>query len=517
MKKIVATLLVFGALANVPVSRAQSSADSSVAAAMRRRDRGDLIGAIALLRSYSQRHPDDLTAARLLGETLYWAKDIEGARNAYEAALSRHPGDAALRLQYAQMLSETGDAEHAREVVRPLTAAPASRGAAESLLGRLAYWDGDLSAARTWFIAALQHDSTQRQARAQLREIAAATAPWLMAAPYLAHDNQPLDQTGVAAEAGWFATPDTKLLARVTGARLTSGDSVSLAVTRAEVSAWQYLSSAKIEIAAAAGILQRSGQSAAGAASDWTGRAEAGLRLPDHVTVRIRGARDAYFYTVASLRTPVTTNTATALLSLDAPSGWLGEIAVQRAWYPDDNAVGTAYAWLLVPVVHSQQVQFQLGVAAAGQNADSSRFVLANPSQQVSPSNARFSTVGVYAPYYTPSNQSTQSVLAAATVHANSMITARASGSYGVHATENAPAFAILFNPGGGGAVQRTSYNRTFSPWDGRASVDVTPSSAFTLSLSGEVLQTAFYRSATAGAQLTYHFTDFALRRVERY
>jgi hypothetical protein len=56
----------------------------------------------------SDRVADRGEPARLLAQTLYWLKDIVGARAVYETALRRHPEDSTLRLQYGRMLAETG-------------------------------------------------------------------------------------------------------------------------------------------------------------------------------------------------------------------------------------------------------------------------------------------------------------------------------------------------------------------------------------------------------------------------
>src|SRR5438046_2077539 len=88
----------------------------SLAVARQLRDSGRLSDAASLLRAYSERHPSDGDAARLLSETLYWLKDMAGAQAVAEQSLGRNPNDTALRLQYARMLAEMGDRSRARQV-----------------------------------------------------------------------------------------------------------------------------------------------------------------------------------------------------------------------------------------------------------------------------------------------------------------------------------------------------------------------------------------------------------------
>ncbi len=495
-------------------ARAQDRDDGSrVTEATRRRDAGDLPGAAELLRPYVRRHPEELEAARLLAQILYWIKDFPGARQLYEETLALHPNDVPLRLQYGRMLLETVDAARLGEVVTPLLDVPAARGQAQALLGTSAYWQGDLSAAKRLLSAALRAGSTQADVRGQLREIAALTAPWVRVASDLRHDDQPLERLGVGADAGWFLTPLTVLTAHPTSSWLRSGDSLAITVSAAVVRLTHYAAGIRTELEAAVGALQRT----AGGATDWTGRLGIGVRLPRHFALRARGEREVYLYTLASLTTPVMTSTGTALLAWNHPRGWLGEAAVQRQWYPDKNAISTAYVWVLAPVARGGGSQLQIGYGASAQNADESRFVLASPQQPYPPTDPRFSLDGRYVPYYTPANLVTHSALAAATARLAPSITLRLNGSYAVRATDDKPVLVTSAGPTPGQTVVvRSSNRRTFSPWIGRAALELAPTGALTLAATGEIMRTAFYTAASAGVQVGYRFTGAAVRRVER-
>src|SRR5512132_364117 len=107
--------------------------------AVRLRNAGDFAGAVKALRSHLASYPDDGDALRLLAQTLYWRRDFSESRTAYENALSIHPEDTELRLQYGQMLIETGDGNRAREVLAGL-GSEETHGRVDALLGTLAYW-----------------------------------------------------------------------------------------------------------------------------------------------------------------------------------------------------------------------------------------------------------------------------------------------------------------------------------------------------------------------------------------
>ncbi len=484
-----------------------AQARDAISEAQRFRDAGNLTAAAQLLRIQVARNPDDGEARRLLAQTLYWLKDLAGARAVYDSALVRHPEDTTLRLQYARMLAETGNRARARALLTPLLDIAATRADAATLLGSLAYWEGDVTTARDLFVEALATNPAQEEARRQLREILASTAPWVSVSGVVWHDDQPLDHLALGLEAGWFATPLTKVIGRGQPARYRIDDSTHT-IGIAEVAVANYAPSARLETELVVGGV-RHAQGGNGNALDWTGRAALGVRLPQHVTLRARVERTPYLYTTASLDTPVMVQTAAGLFHWDDPRGWLGEAAYQEQHYPDDNATRTAYGWLLAPVVHQSGGTLQTGYAFAASHADASRFVLASPTQPFPPTDPRFSTAGRYVPYYTPSHLVTHSAIASLTLGSARGATFHVNGSFAVRATDAAPFFAVS-----GGELLRGTNARTFSPWSARASLAIPLHGDLTLEPTGEIGRTAFYSWATATLQVTYHFTDASTRRA---
>lgn len=488
-------------------SMSQAQAGNALIEAQRLRDAGSFVAAARLLRIQLGQHPDDGEAARLLAQTLYWMKDVEGARVVYEAALVRHPKDTTLRLQYARMLAETGQRSRARALLAPLTEASATRSEADTLLGTIAYWEGDLTTAERLFTEALQANPTQTDARRQLHAIQTMSAPWLRVSAGLRHDDQPLDRIGVGVEAGWFVTPILPVSVRVEPMEYQLPTGTTRRLWSTEVAIANFFPAARLETEVAGGVLHRSEGVDAPA---WQGRVVVGVRLTPDLALRGRIERAPYLYTTSSLDTPVMTQTAAALVHWNNPRGWLGEAAYQQQRFPDANSVVTTYAWLLAPLVHRDRgAEIQAGYAFATGNADQSRFVLANATQPYPPSDPRFSTAGQYVPYFTPSHLVSHSAIAAVALRPSSTITLRLGGAYPVRATDDAPRFVVS-----GTQVQLATYARTFSPWNARTSLEIALRDGLTIAATGELGRTPFYSWATADVQMTYRFTRGILPRV---
>ena len=499
-----AALVLVAVLGAAPLSAAGQVAPA-VARAEALRNSGAFGQAAQLLRDHLAAHPDDGDAARLLAQTLYWMKDFAGARAEYDTALRRHPDDSTLRLQYARMLFETGATHRARELLTPLPTAPSTRAQAETLLGAMAFAAGDLNAAHDQWSAALADDPDAHEARQRLEALETATAPWIRIGGAAWHDDQPLDRAGAELEAGWYPAPLTSIAGHAESAGYSVGGS-RRTIDSAGISVKNFAPALRLESELAIGAISNP---PASGGWEWTGTAVAGVRLPAHVTVSARVERSRYLYTTASIDLPLMVRAAAAIAHLDH-HGWLGEAAIERQHYPDENTIRTKYAWLLAPVVRRRGATVQAGYAFSTADAAESRFVLVNPVQPYAPNDPRFDASGRYVPYYTPGNVVTHAAIGSIAA-GSARATLHLSGSYGFRATDDAP-----FASAGVGAGADSTVRRTFTPWDARASLSIAAGRRATLDPGVTFGHTAFYSWATAVLRVTVRFTPAAVRQHAR-
>lgn len=464
--------------------------------ARRLRDSKAFVEAVKVLERHLEQSPEDVEAARMRAQTLYWLKEYARARAAYAAALAQHPRHEGLRIEYARMLAETGDLRGARGLLEDISRQSGSSAEANALLGTVLYWNGDLTGAKKQFLEALKKDPGHQASARQLNEIETVSASWVRIAPNLWFDDQPLDRAGIALEAGWFATPLLSLAFRSQPDRYSAEGSLTFWTTEVELS--HFAPAARLETRVSAGMFRRPD---ADESLEWIGRGEAAVRAGGGVTLRGRVDRAPYLSTVASLDIPVTTDTITGLVQWTHGAGWLAEAALQRQRFPDANVVQSAYGWVLAPLVRRGRSQLQAGYAFSSADAEEDRFVLARPEQPVPPSNPQFDVSGVYRPYYTPARVLTHSLISAVTAGASSGLTFRTGGSYGFRAHEDATVFLPL-----GDQIVASTARRSFTPWTARASLDIPASRALVVSARAESGRTAFYRWTTASVHLLVRF-----------
>jgi Flp pilus assembly protein TadD len=482
-----------------------------VLAAVELRNAGDLAGAVRLLQGRLREQPDDPEAIRLLAQTLYWLKEFDHARSVYDTALSRHPDNVDIRLEYARMLVEVGDRKDARLLLAPLLDNPAARARALTLIGTLDYWDGRLTAAAGKFRAAIEADSGSTEARRQWREIAMVSAPWVRIGFEAAHDDQPMNRLAPSVQAGVFLTPlwSLELTGRSDGYH--SGDSLSQTVRTGAASLKGYAPGLRLETELSGGLIHRSAGASRG---DWTGRIQGRIRVPGHLTIGARAERKPYFHTTASLTIPVSVRELTALVGLNDPSGWLGEAALTKSRFPDGNSMTSGYAWLLAPILRRRGNTVSLGYAFSAQDTRESRFVPASSSPPLPPGNPGADLSGRYLPYYTPDNVVVHSAIGSMTLRPGRGTTISTNGAWPVSAHEIATAFT---NSGPPPTVQPGSFRRSITPWNVRLSIAQALAPGWSVHAHAEHHRTAFYAASAGGIAIDYRFTSAAARRVDRF
>jgi hypothetical protein len=332
--------------------------------------------------------------------------------------------------------------------------------------------------------------------------------------PSYQHDDQPINRSSLAAEAGWFPLASTSISIHAQGLRFQLGDTATRTAEMGEIALSHYAAAAHMELALSAGVVARS----FGSSSDVTGSAGVAWRLPSHVKFGVRAQRAPYFETEASLSQSVMTNTGVAYAQLDHPRGWLGEAAYQYQRYPDANSLTGGYAWLLAPLVHSPDLSLRAGYAGSIQTSSSNRFSLANPNQPFLPGDSRFDLTGSYQPYYTPIDLQSHSAIAAIEAHLSPVVTFNANGSYAFRATESHPVLLVVTTVSPTtSTVQRLSYTRTFNPWTAHTSLQLRPGNDVRLVASGYLFRTGFYSASDASVSLVYSFAERAIRQAGGY
>jgi Flp pilus assembly protein TadD len=460
---------------------------------------GNFERAVYVLRDYLRNRTDDSNALRMLARTLYWTGDVGAACTRYEEAISQHPNDVYLRLEYARMLVETGNVKIAFRLLAPLEDIEGTASEAKALVGTILYWRGDWNGAKKHFKEALRLNPEHTEAKRQLDEIRIATSPRVSLFSDYQNDDQPLKRRSISAELMWHATPLWLLTLRAQPQQVIVNDSTrSIAVLNlASKHNWPHL---HLESEVSAGLLHRSFSRQA----DWTWRMALSLRLPRGIRLIGRGQRAPYLHTKTSLTIPIMTNSVAAIFHRSDPKGWIGEAGYELIYYPDENRSLKSHAWLLMPLYSVTPIHMRLGYGYNFQNSQENRFVLASDEQRLPARRISQKFTGQYSPYYTAKNQHTHNILGSIVLEFTKSVGLQLNGSFGFYAAEDAPFFYLTTGTPQLQNVERGYYKRRFHPWKVQGTLNASLSTDLTLSVEAEYLRAAYYESKNIRLKFAY-------------
>lgn len=303
---------------------------------------------------------------------------------------------------------------------------------------------------------------------------------WLRVEAAGARDNQPRGEAFVAAEYGG-ALPSGGWAGRVRARTLTDASDVTASVSAT-------LERRALSISGAAGAVHSDGSVEPVLSAEMRWSIAHGIEF-------IAGAEtDRYIATLASLDTLLMPVRMHARIDRSGAPRWAFAAAASRESFGDDNPVHTLYAWALLPLTASSRHRLRTGYAIGYQDAAQSRWQAdpGRPADATSPN----TVPGRYAPYYSPHDVLAHSVLLEGALQVRGAWLS-ANASYGVYATETAPA---LHTAAPGGLV---FFERTFHPAE--VSVAATLPASHTTWLRAELRhqRTAYYRTTGVSVAVT--------------
>lgn len=320
---------------------------------------------------------------------------------------------------------------------------------------------------------------------------AAAQSPWLHAEARVERDNQVRTAVHGMAQFGRYLGPHATVALDVRGHRIAAdgpgGFQPETSAATAGLRATLGVPGARLGLEGAGGVLLGApGERGA----DWVGHAALRRDLGQGVALRVRGARERYTSTLASLDTLLLSHSLEVVLDRSGAPGWAWEAGLRRTGFGDANPVTTAYAWFLAPLSRSATHALRAGYALGWQDAEHSTW----QASGVAPTGSFPQQVpGRYAPYYSPHDVATHSlVLHGALAVGSAWLLA--DGSAGLRATEIAP---LLVRDAPTAAPLLTFHERSFTPYRANLSLAAPTGGATWVTVAVGYERTTYYRRGT--------------------
>ena len=395
-------------------------------------------------------------------------------------------------LARADALRNAGQYDSAIVLLREAHRRSPGHAPTELMLGETLYWQGDYTSAARHFENVLRMNPQNAAARRQLDEIRTVSAPWLRLGYQHDDDNQPLTRNTAQLEAGFFINPLWSIGVRASGQTAASGN-VQFDYREGQAELAGYLPRARLDVRLAAGIAATASEPGlfSGYVGEPVGQLEIGRRIGGGLRISASVERELYTATAASLMNPVPLIRARARAQLDRRN-WLGEGAVQQETYTDDNATLTTYAWLLAPLAVTSSMMLQAGYAFSWQDSRESRFT----------------SQGIYDPYFTPENEISHSVAGSFVAWRQNGARLQVNGSYAFYGSRGVPGLIPAPPPGPGNPNRgpRSFTEESYHPYNVRIAAALPVTARSTFSVEAERMRTSFYQNTRVAALFSIRF-----------
>lgn len=460
----------------------------------------DFAGADELLTRYNAHHLD-VNGLRLHAQVLYWSKAYLRADETHRRAVGAFPDLAVLKLDYGRFLYELGKHKPAQAVLEKCLAQDSLQPEANLLVARIAYQEGHLATAANRAEFMLKHYPGNADATALLTELRQAQAPYLRLASRYTTDDQPLKALSDEVESAWYRS---WLLAPTVRVQLTHFSLPELTRNSVWLQAGNTmrLNRTGLTLNLQGGVFRPQVSSGSWRA---TGSVLLTQKVASYLYLDLSAEHRPYQRTLASLRSsaPIMQNVTGAALRLNKSDKWLGKATYERQTFADNNAVQTAYAWLLAPLLTSKRATLQGGYALSYATTGRSTYVPTKTLDELVATNAPVE--GYYAPYFSPKNQVVNSLLGSFKVTPPWKVTFSGQASVGVWAKADNPYLFLnksatneLFVDQG---FARTSYH----PVDVQLACQWKASPSFSVTADYAYRKLFFFTSQQVGLQLSYH------------
>ncbi len=429
------------------------------------RDNGKYRKSMELFDAYHKAHPDDMNATWLYAQTAYWSKHYSLSSVLYEEAISKAPKNKELRLDYAKMLTNTGDLGKADQVLQKYTADYPADPEAWFYMAKVRYWQGDEKKALVLLGNLLKNVPDYQPALKLRKEILGNRAPWLRLMAAYSFDDQPMEMLMPVLDGGWhlssLGNPDFQLTVPV------RFDSTNFIAQGFRAGNKFNFTKADLSIYLNAGIFNYSTLNSL----DWTGD----LLIEKHFFRKLRISaelrRMPYLSTLSSTKTPVLENHLSALVAWDDMDHWNGQVSYEASTFStDNNNIQSFCGWVFAPAIKPGRFDFHFGYGYNYSTSKESMFVSEKPLDDlISDWTADMTIEGIYNPYFTPNNQRVHSLLGIFNYRPVDPLKIGLNVNVGVYATTMNPYLFLNTDPSGNIFIDRGFEEEKFTPLDLRA------------------------------------------------
>ena len=453
------------------------------------------------MEEFNARYPDNIWLMQLYAETLFWMREFDKADNVYRRAIRMYPNNYEVKYEYALFLFDRGKYEETKELLLLYIENYPGNAGAESMLGITNYYLGNFRDAEEHLSKSLTINPNDIKTKEVYSEVSHIVRPWIKGSVLYTDDSQPMSQWMPSLSGGWYRSHFLNLSltlnyqsfsadsfnSNMTGFRLQNSFLFPKAGFKATISAGGFYTFINNSL-------------------DYTWGVQLDKKVIKNFHVKASGQRSAYTYTLASINNPFLRNRFNFSLSWETDQSWNANLGYIGEFFPDDNNVQTAFAWVLSPSLKFSVFKVNLGYAFNYSDSKESRYVSEQSLDDIlSNYDSTKQITGIYDPYFTPSNQFSNSLLANVYINPSRVIGIKLHASVGIYSRAMNP-YLYLDKQNGNTIINEGFYQEKFTPLDLGINFNANLSDKMLLNFSYQYLQTFYYNSNNFKVGLKIYF-----------
>lgn len=449
-------LFIISAMLVIPAI-AQKDTSNTVATAKTYIENNKIKEAKQLLTDFIVQNPNNLNGLWLYAQTCYWLNDFSKSREVYSNAMEVFPQNYNLKLDYAKVLVNMGYYKQAEQLLQTYLLYDPKNIESQYYLALLNYWQGKNNIATKFVNKVLKEAPKYPEAIKLKKEIAFSKAPKLEFTSIYYTDDQPMkflsNSILLEKDFGSLFSPSIQLTNQ-----LFNVDNSTLSANQILLGNLFNLSSIGTTIRLHSGVVI-----APTTKTNFIGSVEVDKKIYKYFSLSISAQRFQYFYTTKSINSNVLPTKIATSTSYDNSKIATIKIAYERNYFEGNNKVSTMYAWVLGPSIKVSIFELKLGYAFSNNTSAQNLYTPKQSISEIIAAGASSSIPGYYAPYFTPSNQISHSILANVKASLSKNLSLSVNSNIGATASIDNPYFFINENAGSL-IIEKGFYKAKYSP-----------------------------------------------------
>jgi tetratricopeptide (TPR) repeat protein len=448
------------------------------------------------LSQYIQSTPNQY-AYQILAQAEYWSLDFNKAEQTYQQAITLYPQSSELKLDYGRMLFEMGKYPKAITQLQSLK----NNAEADIMLAKMTLWNGHVAKSRAIASQVLSGYPTNQDAKDLLITAKQMTPLYLKLGTTYISDDQPLTASRYEAEASWFKSYlfSPSIQFQQSNYTMPGATANTNWVRLDNTFKFGY---GKTILRAGSGIFTSAQGTKVSSLLELT------QKLSKSFSFNAGFQNNPYQYTIASIHQPLFQQTINTSINYNKSDKWLGSASYILQSYADGNQNYTAYVWFLGPLIQNKGISLLGGISSSYANSNENTFGISSSPSVLAESYGNNTQVpGIYSPYFTPSNQQVNALLASLKIPFSKGVTFYSHGSIGVFANTSNPNLTLM-QTGSEYTVRKTYVDQKYTPIEAEGSLRMALSSKLILNALYRYSSLFFYTNNSGNLQLVYRIGE---------